>query len=163
LPLYRERTGLDNIEFRLGEIEHLPVADASVDCVIGNCVLNLSADKAQVWREIARVLKPGGRVAISDIVLLRPLPQALAHDIEALVGCVAGAVLAEEVVDQARAAGLVAVRIEPQPNYIAAMEHAGDPLHARIAAALPAGARIGDHVASAEILTRKPGVHTGCC
>jgi SAM-dependent methyltransferase len=163
LPLYRERTGLDNIEFRLGEIEHLPVADASVDCVISNCVLNLSPDKAQVWREIARVLKPGGRVAISDIVLLRPLPQALAHDIEALVGCVAGAVLAEEVVDQARAAGLVAVRIEPQPNYIAAMEHAGDPLHARIAAALPAGARIGDHVASAEILARKPGVHMGCC
>lgn len=163
LPRYRERTGLDNVEFRLGEIEHLPVADASVDCVISNCVLNLSPDKPQVWREIARVLKPGGRVAISDIVLLRPLPRAVAADIEALVGCVAGAVLADEVVAQARAAGLAAVRVEPKPDYIAAMEDAADPLYARVAAALPPGVRIGDHVASAEILARKPGVRASCC
>ena len=163
LARYRERTGLDNVEFRLGEIEHLPVADASVDCVISNCVLNLSPDKAQAWREIARVLKPGGRVAISDIVLLRPLPQAVAADVEALVGCVAGASLASEVEAQARAAGLVAVRIEPRHDYIAAMEEAADPLWARVAAALPAGVRIGDHVASAEILARKPGKRASCC
>ena len=73
-------TGLDNVEFRLGEIEHLPVADASVDVVISNCVLNLSPDKPQVWRDIARVLKPGGRVAVSDMALLQPLPPAVADD-----------------------------------------------------------------------------------
>src|SRR5262245_24938136 len=70
---YREQTGLDNVEFRLGEIEHLPVADSSVDVVISNCVINLSPDKQQVWAEIARILKPGGRVAVSDIALLKPL------------------------------------------------------------------------------------------
>ncbi len=76
---YRASTGLDNVEFRLGEIEHLPVADASVDVVISNCVINLSPDKPQVWREIARVLRPGGRVAVSDMALLRPLPDAVAR------------------------------------------------------------------------------------
>jgi arsenite methyltransferase len=81
---YRERTGLDNVEFRLGEIEHLPVADASVDVIISNCVINLSPDKAQVWREMARVLKPGGRAAVSDLALLKPLPPAVAEMVEAL-------------------------------------------------------------------------------
>ena len=76
---YRKQTGLDNVEFRLGEIEHLPVADASVDAIISNCVINLSPDKPQVWREIARVLKPGGRVAVSDLALLKPLPPAVAE------------------------------------------------------------------------------------
>src|SRR5438105_1906005 len=93
---YRQRTGLDNVEFRLGEIEHLPVADASVDVVISNCVINLSPDKPQVWREIGRVLKPDGRVAVSDLALLRPLPPAILKMVEALVGCVAGAVLVSE-------------------------------------------------------------------
>ena len=80
---YHERTGLDNVEFRLGEIEHLPVADASVDVVISNCVINLSPNKPQIWREIARVLKPGGRVAVSDLALLKLLPSAVAEMIEA--------------------------------------------------------------------------------
>jgi arsenite methyltransferase len=96
IAAYHERTGLDNVEFRLGEIEHLPVADNSVDVVISNCVINLSPAKPQVWREIARVLKPGGRVAVSDLALLKPLPPAVVDMEEALVGCVAGAVLVEE-------------------------------------------------------------------
>lgn len=70
-----EKTGLSNVEFRLGEIEHLPVADSSVDVVISNCVINLSPDKQQVWNEIARVLKPGGKACISDLALKKPLPQ----------------------------------------------------------------------------------------
>ena len=90
LSSYRAQTGLDNVEFRLGEIERLPVADASVDVVISNCVLNLSPDKPQVWREIARVLRHGGRAAISDLALLRPLPADVIAMVEALVGCVAG-------------------------------------------------------------------------
>ena len=88
---YREQTGLDNVEFRLGEIEHLPVADYSVDVIISNCVINLSPDKPQVWREIGRVLKPGGRVAVSDIALLKPLPPEIVKMVEAMVGCIAEA------------------------------------------------------------------------
>ncbi len=93
IAAYRDRSGFENVEFRLGEIEHLPVADNSVDVVISNCVINLSPDKPQVWREIARVLKPGGRIAVSDLALLKPLPSAIAEMMEALIGCVAGAVL----------------------------------------------------------------------
>src|SRR5512136_1972222 len=85
IAVYRERTGLDNVEFRLGEIEHLPLADASVDVVISNCVINLSPDKPQVWREIARVLRPGGRVAVSDLALLQPLPEAVRNLVEAIL------------------------------------------------------------------------------
>src|SRR6267154_2070942 len=88
IAAYRDRSGFENVEFRLGEIEHLPVADNSVDVVISNCVINLSPDKSQVWREIARVLNPGGRVAVSDIALLKPLPSAIGVMMQALIGCV---------------------------------------------------------------------------
>lgn len=114
---YRGRTGLDNVEFRLGEIEHLPVADASVDVVISNCVLNLSPDKAQVWREIARVLKPGGRVAVSDLALLRSLPQAVREMMEALVGCIAGAVPVSETDRMIRESGLVEIKLTRNRRY----------------------------------------------
>src|SRR5512135_1302685 len=106
---YQKETGLNNVEFRLGEIEHLPVADHSVDVIISNCVINLSPDKPQVWREIARVLKPGGRVAVSDLALLKRLPPAVAESVEALVGCVAGAVLVSETERMAQEAGLADV------------------------------------------------------
>lgn len=84
-------SGVENVEFRLGEIEHLPVADDSVDVIISNCVVNLSPDKPQVFREAFRALKPGGRMFLSDIVLLKTLPDDIGESIEAYVGCVAGA------------------------------------------------------------------------
>jgi len=165
LTSYRERTGLDNIEFRLGEIEHLPLPDASVDVVISNCVLNLSPDKAQVWREIARVLKPGGRVAVSDLGLLRPLPESVRAMVEALVGCVAGAPLTTDTEQWMRAAGLVEVQLAPKPEYVAAMQDVSDPLYKKIAAALPQGLSTTDFVTSLDVRARKPGVRakTSCC
>ena len=152
---YRERSGLDNVEFRLGEIEHLPVADASVDVVISNCVLNLSPEKPQVWREIARVLKLGGRVAVSDLALLQPLPEAVREMVEALVGCVAGAVLVSETERMARAAGLTNLRLNPKPGYVEALVDGQDPLYVKILAQLPAGAKASDYVTSLEITARR--------
>ena len=155
IALYRRETGLDNVEFRLGEIEHLPVADASVDVVISNCVLNLSPDKAQVWREIARVLRPGGRVAVSDLALLRPLPDALRHDLEALVGCVSGAVHIDEIRRDAQAAGLVDIVIASKPGYVDALTAWDDPLYRKIVAAIPVGLLPSDFVTSADISARR--------
>ena len=97
--------GAANVEFRKGNIERLPVDDGSVDLVISNCVINLSTDKPAVFREIFRVLRPGGRFAVSDIVLLRPLPAEVAEDINAYVGCVAGANLLGDYLGFALAAG----------------------------------------------------------
>jgi arsenite methyltransferase len=156
IPAYRERSGLDNVEFRLGEIEHLPVADASVDAVISNCVINLSPDKPQVWREIARVLKPGGRVAVSDLALLQPLPPVVRDMVEALVGCVAGAVLVEETRRMMQDAGLTDLELLPKPDYVKAMADWKDPLYRKIADHLPTGAQVADFITSLEVKARKP-------
>jgi len=156
LDSYRRQSGLDNVEFRLGEIEHLPLADASVDVVISNCVINLSPDKPAVWREIARVLRPGGRVAISDLALLRPLPEAIAADVEALVGCVAGADTVENVRAAALAAGLEDLSLTAKPQYIEAMTNWQDPLYQKIAAALPEGHTMADYVVSLDVAARRP-------
>ncbi|MCY3019154.1 MAG: arsenite methyltransferase [Planctomycetota bacterium] len=153
---YTKRTGMTNVEFRLGEIEHLPMADNSVDVVISNCVINLSPDKPQVWREMARVLKPGGRVAVSDLALLRPLPGKLAEMVEALVGCVAGAVLAKETERMAKAAGLTEIVLTPKPGYVDALEHWNDPLYVKIIKALPRGTRPADFITSLSVSARKP-------
>lgn len=152
---YRSGSGLDNVEFRLGEIEHLPAADASVDVVISNCVINLSPDKPQVWREIARVLRPGGHVAVSDMALLRPLPEALRNHVGALVGCIAGAVEVDEYRQMIADVGLVDIVLTPKPEYIAAMDSFQDPLYKEIAAAIPAGTTIADHVTSLDVAARK--------
>ncbi|MEY3143716.1 MAG: Demethylrebeccamycin-D-glucose O-methyltransferase [Planctomycetota bacterium] len=148
---YAKQTKLANVEFRLGEIENLPVADASVDVVISNCVLNLSPDKPRVWREVARVLRPGGRVAVSDLALLKPLPDAVRADVEALVGCVAGAVLVEETRAQAEAAGLSDIVLYSKPEYIDAMTNWEDPLYRKIVAALPPGSKPSDYITSLDV------------
>jgi SAM-dependent methyltransferase len=100
-----------NVEFRLGEIENLPAADDSVDVVISNCVINLSPNKQQVFREAFRVLKPGGRVMISDIVLLKELPATIKNNVRAYVGCVSGAILKDRYMEQIQKAGFEEVEI----------------------------------------------------
>ena len=103
-----------NVEFRLGEIEHLPVADGTVDVVISNCVLNLSPDKRQVLSEVFRVLKPGGRIVISDVVRRGRLPEELRENPDLLSGCVAGAESVEYLEETLRGEGFVGVRITPK-------------------------------------------------
>jgi arsenite methyltransferase len=154
--IYEERTGLKNVEFRLGEIEHLPVADSSVDVVISNCVINLCPDKPQVWREIARVLKPGGRVAVSDMALLKPLPPKVADMVEALVGCVAGAPLVKDTKRNMTKAGLTQITLSPKVDYLKAADLSSDPIFAKMRAALPKGAQASDYVTSMNIEARKP-------
>jgi len=152
---YRQQTGFDNVEFRLGEIEHLPVADNSVDAIISNCVINLSPDKPQVWREMARVLKPGGRVAVSDMALLKPLPDDVLKMVEALVGCIAGAALVSDTERMAREAGLTDIRLKTKAEYIEAMTDWEDPLYRKIVEHLPAGTKPADYITSLEIQARK--------
>jgi len=103
------------VEFRLGEIEHLPIADASADVLISNCVINLAPDKRAVYAEAYRVLKPGGRIAISDVVALVPMPSKLADDLAARCGCIAGAALASDIVPMLRSLGFVDVHVEIDP------------------------------------------------
>jgi SAM-dependent methyltransferase len=106
-----ERGNYKNVEFRLGEIENLPVADNSVDVVISNCVINLVSDKGKVFREMFRVLKPGGRFVISDVVLLKELPDFLKNSVGAYVGCIAGAAMKDEYIGAIKAAGFQDVRV----------------------------------------------------
>ena len=106
-----------NVEFRLGEIENLPVADSSVDVVISNCVINLSPEKRRVFNEAYRALKPGGRLMVSDIVLLKELPDALKNSIEAYVGCLSGALLKDEYIRTIKAAGFKDVRIIDEASF----------------------------------------------
>jgi len=142
------RVGAANVEFRLGEIEHLPVPDATVDVILSNCVINLSPDKAAVFRDAFRVLKPGGRLAISDVISVQAMPRELADSVEALTGCIAGSASIEELRSLMAAAGFDAVQIEPR------MES-----RAVIAQCMP-GAE--DYVVSATIEARKPG-GSSCC
>ena len=106
-----------NVEFRLGEIENLPVADNYVDVVISNCVINLVPDKRRVFMEAYRVLKPGGRLMISDIVLLRELPDVIKNSIEAYIGCLSGAIMRDEYMGAIRAAGFQEVRIVDETSF----------------------------------------------
>jgi SAM-dependent methyltransferase len=120
LALAREnqrRAGFDNVEFLKGEIEHVPLPDESVDVIISNCVINLSADKAQVLREAARVLRPGGRFAVSDVVLRGELPEPVRRSVALWTGCVAGALHEDEYRDLLSQAGFSDIDIEPTRIY----------------------------------------------
>jgi ubiquinone/menaquinone biosynthesis C-methylase UbiE len=133
-----------NVEFRLGEIEHLPIADNAADVVISNCVINLVPDKAQVFREAFRVLKPGGRLAVSDVINIAPLPPELRADPALLCGCVAGAAPAERIEDWLSAAGFVDVRITPNFESRGMVE------------SWAAGRGLENYIASAVVEARKP-------
>jgi arsenite methyltransferase len=111
-----EKSGYSNVEFRLGEIEHLPVADNAVDVIISNCVINLSLDKEQVYRDAYRVLKPGGRLSISDVVATAELPEPVKQDLKLLAGCIAGAEHADKVRLMLRDAGFVNIVLTPKDN-----------------------------------------------
>jgi len=138
------RIGADNVEFRLGELEHLPVADNTADAILSNCVINLVPDQAQVFREAFRVLKPGGRLAISDVVNTSPLSDDLKGDADLICGCVVGAAPVDRVESWLAAAGFhqIQVTIKPESRDL-------------IASWAP-GRGIEDHVASASIEARKP-------
>ena len=142
------RVDATNVDFRLGEIEHLPVPDASIDVILSNCVINLSPDKGAVFREAFRALKPGGRLAISDVIATQTLPSALAENIEALTGCVAGAAKADDLQTLLHTAGFESVKIEPRPES-----------RAIIGQCMP-GAE--DYVASATVRAKKP-TSGACC
>jgi len=138
--------GFRNIEFRLGEMENLPVADASVDVIISNCVINLSPEKPQVFRDALRVLKPGGRLAISDVVATAQLPDEMKEDLALYAGCIAGAASVDELVDMLREAGFTDIRIQPKDE---SREFIRD---------WAPGMKVEDFVVSATIEAAKP-----CC
>lgn len=135
----QEKVGAKNVEFRLGEIENLPIESGSIDVIISNCVINLSPDKAQVFREAFRVLKPGGRLQVSDIVWTKPAPEAIKDDMEQWAGCVAGAMLESE--------------------YLGAIERAGFTDVKSTAAEYPGG----NGLASASVVATKPAADDECC
>ena len=138
------KAGVRNVDFRLGEIEHLPVADGTVDVILSNCVINLSPDKPAVFREAFRVLKPGGKLAVSDIVATAPLPEDVRSKIELHVGCIAGAASIDEVESMLTDAGFADIRIQPDERS-----------REMIRQWLPATG-VEDYVVSAAIQARRP-------
>jgi arsenite methyltransferase len=147
---YAKAEAYTNIEFRLGEIENLPVADVTVDVIISNCVINLSTDKRRVFREAFRVLKPGGRLAISDVVATAPLPDDIRNDLTLYSSCIAGAATIAELEAMLRESGFDQIRIQPKDvsrQFI--REWAPD-------------RNVEDYIASALIEAVKPGCSSDC-
>ena len=145
------RVGATNVEFRLGEIEHLPLADNTVDVILSNCVINLSPNKPDVFREAFRVLKAGGRLAISDVVATTPIPAHFRTSAAALSGCIGGAIDAAELEAMLREAGFDAIRLQPREES-----------RAFIKDWMP-GSGIENYIVSATIEAKKPGPASDCC
>ncbi|MFW5893918.1 MAG: arsenite methyltransferase [Verrucomicrobiota bacterium] len=139
-----DKGGYANVEFRLGEIEHLPVADGSVDVILSNCVINLSPDKAQVYRDAFRVLRPRGRLVVSDVVAPDNLPDEVKNNSDAYCGCIAGAISARNVETLLREIGFVDIAVEVKPK---SREFIKDWLP---------GSGLEEHFRSATIKARKP-------
>lgn len=127
--------GYENVEFRLGEIENLPVADNTADVVISNCVINLSPNKLQVYKEAQRVLRPGGRLAVSDMVSLAPLPDALKNDVALYTGCVAGTVSVQQIESWLAEAGFERISVQVKKKSSEFIQGGGETLDAYIASA----------------------------
>jgi len=138
------RIGATNVEFRLGELEHLPIADNTADVILSNCVINLVPDKQRVFRETYRVLKPGGRLAISDVVNISALPEDLRGDAELICGCVSGAAAAAQIEAWLAAAGFRRIEVTVKPE------------SRDLIATWAPGRGVEDYVASAFIEARKP-------
>jgi SAM-dependent methyltransferase len=152
-------SSFENVEFRLGEIESLPVSENHVDVVISNCVINLSPDKRKVFQESFRVLKPGGRLMVSDMVLLKELPEVIRKSVEAYVGCIAGAIMKDEYLAAIEAAGFREIQVLGEDTYPIELM-AADPIAQAICADLSLseeGAKdLSTAVASIKISAKKP-------
>ncbi|MFH1788924.1 MAG: arsenite methyltransferase [Candidatus Altiarchaeota archaeon] len=146
-----ESNEIKNVEFRLGEIEHLPVADNSVDIVISNCVINLSSDKSKVFKEIFRVLKPNGRIAISDIALKKELPKEIRQNVKAYVGCIGGAILIDSYKNIAEASGLTDIKITIKGTSNCVDSNTKDPIGREILDCLGDGESLDDYVVSINV------------
>lgn len=150
-----EKAGFINTDFRLGEIEHLPIADNTANIIISNCVINLSPDKSQVFKDAFRVLKPGGRLAISDVVATAEMPEDMKNDEKLFAGCMAGASLIPDIESMMVDAGFAEIEITPKDE---SREFIKD---------WAPGSKAEDYVVSAYIEARKPGVSTNdkksCC
>jgi SAM-dependent methyltransferase len=146
-----KKAGFGNVEFRLGEIENLPVADNWVDVVISNCVINLSTDKARVFQEIMRVLKPGGRIAVSDMALLRELPEKVKKNADAYTGCIAGAVLVDEYKRLVEESGVTRVKVTMKGPSSCACPGTGDPIGRAAQDLMGPGESIGEYAVSVNV------------
>ena len=157
----KDNLGVENVEFRLGEIEHLPVADETADVVISNCVINLSPDKSQVFREAFRVLRPGGRIAVSDIVTDGPLPDEIKSNLRAWAGCIGGALEVSDYIAAIEAAGFVDVQLTPVYLDESLIEAAMEQLDiGKINVQDQNAGSIRQAVFSAKVTAHKPNSHT---
>jgi len=159
-----ERHGYTNVEFRQGDIEQLPVEDGTVDAIISNCVINLTTDKAKAFREAFRVMKPGGRLMVSDLVLLKPLPEAILRDMDAYAACISGALLKDDYLAAIHQAGFQSVEVVGESHY-----DLGEPELAEVAESLAEGSKLSSTdlwaaskvVVSVQIQATKPATSLG--